>query len=66
MFLLVVPEERPLNGCVCVCVRACIRACVRACMRACVHACVVQVIKSLQDPLEAGNNLTGISDSVRE
>ena len=27
---------------------------------------VVQVIKSLQDPLEAGNNLPGISDNVRE
>jgi len=27
---------------------------------------VVQVIKSLQDPLEAGNNLAGISDNVRE
>ena len=37
-----------------------------ACVRACVRSCVVQVIKSLQDPLEAGNNLTGISDSVRE
>ena len=45
---------------------ACVRACVRSCMRACVRSCVVQVIKSLQDPLEAGNNLTGISDSVRE
>jgi len=27
---------------------------------------VVQVIKSLHDPLEVGNNLTGISDNVRE
>ena len=27
---------------------------------------VVQVIKSLQDPLEVGNNLPGISDNVRE
>ena len=27
---------------------------------------VVQVIKSLQDPLEAGDNLPGISDNVRE
>ena len=33
------------------------------------HACifrVVQVTKSLQDPLEVGNNLPGISDNVRE
>ena len=27
---------------------------------------VVQVIKSLQDPLEVGNNLAGINDNVRE
>jgi len=27
---------------------------------------VVQVTKSLQDPLEVGNNLPGISDNVRE
>jgi len=27
---------------------------------------VVQVIKSLQDPLEAGNNLPGINDNVME
>jgi len=27
---------------------------------------VVLVIKSLQDPLEVGNNLPGISDNVRE
>jgi len=27
---------------------------------------VVQVIKSLQDPLEVGNNLPGISDNIRE
>ena len=27
---------------------------------------VVQVIKSLQDPLEVGNNFPGISDNVRE
>ena len=27
---------------------------------------VVQVTKSLQDPLEAGNNLAGIDDNVRE
>ena len=27
---------------------------------------VVQVKKSLQDPLEVGNNLPGISDNVRE
>ena len=27
---------------------------------------VVQVIKSLQDPLEVGNNLPGINDNVRE
>jgi len=27
---------------------------------------VVQVIKSLQDPLEVGNNLPGINDKVRE
>ena len=27
---------------------------------------VVQVIKSLQDPLEAGNNLPGINNNVRE
>ena len=27
---------------------------------------VVQVTKSLQDPLEVGNNLPGISDTVRE
>ena len=27
---------------------------------------VVQVVKSLQDPLEVGNNLLGISDNVRE
>ena len=27
---------------------------------------VVRVIKSLQDPLEVGNNLPGISDDVRE
>ena len=32
------------------------------------HSCifVVQVIKSLQDPLEVENNLLGISDNVRE
>jgi len=34
----VVPDKRPLNGCVCVCV--CVRACVRACVRVCVCACV--------------------------
>jgi len=27
---------------------------------------MVQVIKSLQDPLEVGNDLQGISDNVRE
>ena len=27
---------------------------------------MVQVIKSLQDPLEVGNNLPGINDNVRE
>jgi len=27
---------------------------------------VVQVIKSVQDPLEMGNNLPGINDNVRE
>ena len=27
---------------------------------------VVQVIKSLQDPMEVGNNLPGINDNVRE
>ena len=27
---------------------------------------VVQVTQSLQDPLEVGNNLPGISDNVRE
>jgi len=27
---------------------------------------VVQVIKSLQDPLEVRNNLPGINDNVRE
>ena len=27
---------------------------------------VVQVIKSLHDPLEVGNNLPGINDNVRE
>jgi len=27
---------------------------------------VVQVVKSLQDPLEVGNNLPGIDDNVRE
>jgi len=27
---------------------------------------VVQVMKSLQDPLEVGNNLPGINDNVRE
>ena len=27
---------------------------------------VVQVIKSLQDPLEVGNNLPGVNDNVRE
>ena len=27
---------------------------------------VVQVTKSLQDPLEVGNSLLGISDNVRE
>jgi len=27
---------------------------------------VVQVTKSLQDPLEVGNNLVGINDNVRE
>jgi len=27
---------------------------------------VVQVTKSLQDPLEVGNSLPGISDNVRE
>ena len=27
---------------------------------------VVQIIKSLQDPLEVGNNLPGINDNVRE
>jgi len=27
---------------------------------------VVQVIKSLQDPLEVGNNLPGINDNVRK
>jgi len=27
---------------------------------------VVQVIKSLQDPVEVGNNLPGIDDNVRE
>jgi len=27
---------------------------------------VVQVIKSLQDPLEVGDNLTGINDNVGE
>ena len=27
---------------------------------------VVQVAKSLQDPLEVGNSLLGISDNVRE
>ena len=27
---------------------------------------VVQVTKSLQDPLEEGNSLLGISDNVRE
>ena len=27
---------------------------------------VVRVIKSLQDPLEVGNNLPGIGDNVRE
>jgi len=27
---------------------------------------VVQVTKSLQDPVEVGNNLPGISDNVRE
>jgi len=27
---------------------------------------VVEVTKSLQDPLEVGNNLLGISDNVRE
>jgi len=31
----------------------------------CVCVCV-QLIKSLQDPLEVGNNLPGISDIVRE
>ena len=31
----VVPDKRPLNGCVCVCVRACVHACVRACVRVC-------------------------------
>jgi len=30
------------------------------------HFRVVQVIKSLQDPLEVGNNLPGINDNVRE
>jgi len=30
------------------------------------HFRVVQVIKSLQDPLEVGNNFPGISDNVRE
>ena len=27
---------------------------------------VIQVTKSLQDPLEVGNNLQGIDDNVRE
>ena len=27
---------------------------------------VVQVIKSLHDPLEVGNNLPGINDNVKE
>ena len=27
---------------------------------------MVQVIRSLQDPLEVGNNLPGINDNVRE
>jgi len=30
------------------------------------HFKVVQVIKSLQDPPEMGNNLPGINDNVRE
>jgi len=33
--------------------------------QSCIFA-VVQVIKSLQDPLEVGNNLPGINDNVRE
>jgi len=42
MFLLVVPDHRPVKRlCVCVCVCVCVRACVRACMRACVRACVL-------------------------
>jgi len=32
----VVPDKRPLNGCVCVCVRACVRACVCVCVCVCV------------------------------
>ena len=35
----VVPDKRPLNGCVCVC--ACVRACMRACVRARVCVCVL-------------------------
>ena len=34
----VVPDQRPLNGCVCVCV--CVCACVRACVRARARVCV--------------------------
>ena len=31
-----------------------------------INQSMVQVIKSLRDPLEVGNNLPGINDNVRE
>jgi len=35
----VVPDERPLNGCVCACVRACVCVCVCVCVVCCVCLC---------------------------
>ena len=36
----VVPDERPLNGRLCVCVCACVRECVCVCVCVCVYVCV--------------------------
>ena len=66
---LVVPDQRPLNGCVCVCAESILAIVLHLHARSSINPCifrVVQVIQSLQHPLEVGNNLPGINDSVRE
>jgi len=73
MFLLVpaypvVPDKRPLNGCVCVCVCVCVRACVRVCVLQHDHVCVyvVQVKKAFIALIYNGVRAAPLWDSIQQ